>query len=165
MQVVYDGAGDTENVDAPVRFEVLILDGNDGLAKNGGESVVVDDDAMFESEGSEDLAVAIVEVGSRRRTEMLQLADLGQIGGVDDGQSGEGARDHGKQNENSERGAASNLAAAIAGKRRIDMRTRPMQLAKFFVPFRYAQLERLMWRSSQSDSGLISDSPNEKGYV
>jgi hypothetical protein len=112
-----------------VRFKVLVLNGDDGLTKNGRESVVVYDDSMLKREGSEDVAIPIVEIGCCRRPEMLQLVDLGQIGGVDDGQAGQRSGDRRKKHKNSERSTTRDLATAKPGNRGIDMRTRPVQAA------------------------------------
>jgi hypothetical protein len=73
-----DGAGDAEDVDAPVGLEALVFNGDDGFAKDGREVVVVDDDAALEGEGADDAALAVVEVGGGGGAVALEVVDLRQ---------------------------------------------------------------------------------------
>ena len=57
------GAGDTKNVDAPVRLEVLGLRWDYGLAQDRREAVVADHLPAAQREGADDAALAIVEIG------------------------------------------------------------------------------------------------------
>ena len=49
-QVVPQRSGDAKDVDAPVGIEVLVFDRDDGLAQNGSEIVVVDNDSPLQRE-------------------------------------------------------------------------------------------------------------------
>ena len=90
-------AGDAEDVDAPVGIEVLVFDGDDGLAKDRGEVVVVDDDALLEREGADDAALGVVEVGHGGGPVALEVVDLGQIDREDQHEAGQRAGDDGQQ--------------------------------------------------------------------
>ena len=82
-QVVIRRAGDAEYVDAPVALEVLVLDGEDGLAQHGREGGVGHDGAAFECKGAEGTAVHVVEIRGGEGTVVLEVLDLRQIDGVD----------------------------------------------------------------------------------
>ncbi len=105
------GSGDAEDVDAPVGLEVLVFNGDNGLAKDGGEVVVVDDDAAFEGEGAEGAAFLVEQLGGGGWAIALEVVDLREIDGVDEGQPGEGAGDGGERKEDAEDEATGSLAA------------------------------------------------------
>jgi hypothetical protein len=111
--VVPEGSGDAEDVDAPVRFEVLVFDGDDGLAKDGVEIVVVDDDAALQSKGAEGAAFLVVEFGGGGWAIALKVIDLRQIHRVDEGQAGEGPGER-SESEQDGKGDASGQFAAVA---------------------------------------------------
>ena len=79
-----------------MRFEALVFDRDDGLAKNGSEIVVVDDDTALQREGTDDAAVAIVEIGRRGWAIALEVLDLGKVNGVDEHGTGKRAGDDGE---------------------------------------------------------------------
>ena len=101
-EIVPERAGDAEDVDAPVRFEVLVFDGDDGLAQDGREVVVVDDDAALQSKGADDAALAVVEIGRGGGPVALEVVDLRQIDGVDQGEAGQRTGDDGEKQEHRE---------------------------------------------------------------
>ena len=115
--VVPGGADDAEDVDAPVGLEVLVFNGDDGLAEDGGEVVVADDVAVFEGEGADYVAFAVVEVGGGGGAIAFEVVDLGQVDGVDEGEAGERAGNDGQKQQHGERRAAGELAAAVRGNR------------------------------------------------
>jgi hypothetical protein len=117
--IVPDGADDAEDVDAPVGLEALVFNGEDGLAKNGGDVVVVDDYAALEGEGADDAALAVVEVGGGGGAVALEVVDLRQVDRVDEGEAGEGAGNDG-QNEQSGEGELTGQLAAPVGRNRLD---------------------------------------------
>jgi len=61
--VVPGGPGDAEDIDAPVGFEVLVFNRDNGLAQDGREVVVVDEDAPLQSERSERTAFLVEKFG------------------------------------------------------------------------------------------------------
>jgi hypothetical protein len=109
--VVVGGAGDAEDVDAPVGLEVLVFNGDNGLAQDRGEVVVVDEDAAFEGEGTEGTALDIVELGGGGGAVALEVVDLRQVDRVNKGEAGQGAGDSGEAEENAKSDAAGELAA------------------------------------------------------
>ena len=99
-------------------FEILVFDGDDGLAQHGREAFVADDLAALEREGADDAALAVVEIGGGRGAVLLELLDLREIDGVDEGEAGERARCGSENEQRGQRRAASQLAAAMFGERR-----------------------------------------------
>ncbi len=73
--VVPGGAGHAKDIDAPVRLEVLVFDGDDGLAQNGREAVVADHLAALQREGADDAALAVVEIGGGGGAVLLELLE------------------------------------------------------------------------------------------
>ena len=62
--VVPRGTGDTEYIDAPMRLEALVFNGDDGLAQDGRKIIVADHFASLERKRADDAALAVVEIGS-----------------------------------------------------------------------------------------------------
>src|SRR6202034_865686 len=89
--VVPGGAGNAEQVDAPMALEVAVFSGNDSLAQDRGKIVVVHDDTALQGEGAKDAAMSIVELGGGAGAIMFQLIDLRKVDRVDQGQSCEAA--------------------------------------------------------------------------
>src|SRR5579863_5707188 len=114
-EVVPDGADDAEDVDAPVRLEVLVFDGDDGLAEDRGELVVVDQDAALEGEGADDAAFYVEEIGGGGRAIALEVVDLGQVDGVDEREASERAGDDREREQSGENDAARDFATWRGG--------------------------------------------------
>ena len=92
-------------------LEVLVFDGDDGLAQDRSEVVVVDHDAALQRERADDPALLVVEVGGGGGAVALEVVDLGQIDRVDQRESGEGAGDDGQGEEDDERAFAGEFEA------------------------------------------------------
>jgi hypothetical protein len=88
-EVVPEGAEDAEEVDPAMRFEILVLNGDDGLAQHWGKVVEVDDHAALQREGTDDVALLVVEVGHGGWPVAFEVVHLREIGGVDQEQTGE----------------------------------------------------------------------------
>ena len=110
--VVPGGADDAEDVDAPVRLEVLVFNGDDGLAQDGRKVVVADHDAALQREGADDAALAVVEIGGGRGAVVFKLVDLRQVDGVDEGEAGQRTGNGGQHQQGHEGEASIPLAAA-----------------------------------------------------
>ena len=113
-QVVPERAGDAEDVDAPVRLEALVFNGDDGLAQDRGKVVVVDHDAALQREGADDAALLVVEIGGGGGAVALQVVNLRQIDGVDQREPGQRAGDDGQGEQDGERCACRRACGAAA---------------------------------------------------
>ena len=80
-----------KHVDAPVRLEALVFNGDDGLAQDRRKVVVVDHHAALQREGADDAALAVVEIGGGGGAVALEVVNLGQIDGVDQREPGQRA--------------------------------------------------------------------------
>ena len=134
--VVPGGAGDAEDIDAPVRLEVLVFNGDDGLAQDGRKAVVADHLAALQREGADDAALAVVEIGGGGGAVMLKFLNLRQIDGVDEGETGQRAGNGGQHQQGRDGGASGQLAAAVLGERRTGGAARPGQRARFKLAYR-----------------------------
>src|ERR1700733_1411893 len=62
-QIVIGGADHAKQVDSPMAFEILILDGNHCLAQYERNGFIGNNDAPLQGEGAEDAAMHIEQVG------------------------------------------------------------------------------------------------------
>ena len=130
-QVVPDGPHDAKDVDAPVGLEALVFNGDDGLAQDGGKVVVADDLAALQSKGADDAALAVIEIGGGVGAVMLEIVDLGQIDGVNQGEAGQRAGYNRKEEQGGKRKPAGELAAAVDGDRLHLPAAGPDKVARF----------------------------------
>src|ERR1700722_3611912 len=105
-QIVKHRAGDAQDIDAPVRLEALVFNGNDSLAEDGREVIETDDNAALECERTDNVVVAIVDIGCGGGPIALKILDLGQIDGIDERCPGERSRNDGEQEEEAKRNVA-----------------------------------------------------------
>ena len=63
FDVAVGSADDPPEIDAGVAVEILVLDGDEGVAEHRGKIVVSRDDAALQSEGSDDPIVIVVKFG------------------------------------------------------------------------------------------------------
>jgi hypothetical protein len=115
-EVVPGGTGDAKDVDAPMGREAFVFNGDDGLAKDGSEVVVVNDFAAFQSERADDAAFNVVKFGGGGRPKALKVVDLRQIDGINECETGKRAGDDGEREQGSEREPAGELAAVARGR-------------------------------------------------
>jgi len=108
--VVPQGPGYAEDIDAPVRLEVLVFNRDNGLAQDGGEIVVIDDDAALQGKGPKRPALLIKKFSSGGGPIALQIVNLGQIDGVDKGQAGQRAGDRRQSKKDGEGDTPSQFA-------------------------------------------------------
>jgi hypothetical protein len=150
MQVMPQGPADAEHIHAPMRFETLVFNGNDGLAKDGGEVVVSNHHSALQGKGTDDVSVAVIEVGCGGGPVVFQLVDLRQVDRVDQSESGQGAGNHGEHKQHDQRRTASNFAAAMQWNLRSRKRTAPTLAACFLILAERAQAGGLMCGCSQA---------------
>ncbi len=91
------GAGDAREIDAPVIFEVLVLDGGDRVVEDFGDLLIGHEDAALESEAADHLAVVGVDFGDYRGAIGFEGANFGEVAGVDEEESAGGAERDGAE--------------------------------------------------------------------
>ncbi len=96
-EIAIGGSQHAPEVNPPVTVEVLVLGGEHGITQDFGEIVVRIDDAALQGEGCDHVSLVVVEFGDGAGTEGLELAHLGQVGGVDDEHAREGPHQDGRQ--------------------------------------------------------------------
>ena len=153
-QVVPEGSGDAQDVDAPVGFEALVFNGDDGLPQNRREPVVVDHHAPLQGEGADHAAFTVVEIGGRGRAVALQVVDLGQIDGVDQHEPGQRAGHDGEHKKSGECDLAGNFSPPEDRDR---LRDEPMG------PAQAARLVRLIGGGSQELEASLGILPTRRG--
>ena len=62
------------------------------MAQDGRKAVVSDHLAVFQGKGADEPAVAVVEIGDGRGAVVFELADLRQVHGVDQRETGQASR-------------------------------------------------------------------------
>jgi hypothetical protein len=152
--VVPDGAGNAQDVDAPVGLEAFVFNGDDGLAEDGGEVVEVDDHAALQGKRADDAALLVVEVGGGRRAVALQVIDLGQVGGVDQGESGERTGNNSQREQRGQGEFADQLFRSMRWRR---LKQRPA------VPGKETGFSRLCGGGSQAIKALVGISHHVQG--
>src|ERR1700730_11166373 len=80
--------GDSPHVYAPVTIAILILNRNQGIAQYLRIIVVGSHHSSLQCERANDAALPVVKFGDGTGTVMLQLLDLGKVGGIDQQQAG-----------------------------------------------------------------------------
>jgi len=61
-----------------VAVEILVFDGNKGVAEDIRVVVIGGDDAALQGKGADDTALSVVEFGDRTGTVAFELFDLGR---------------------------------------------------------------------------------------
>ena len=135
--VVPQRSGHAEDVDAPVRFEVLVFNGDNRLAQDRREIIVVDDDAPLQCKGAEGTAFLVVELGRSRGPVALKIMNLRQIYRIDQRQPGQRAGNCRQAKKHSQSEPAGELA--------------PVPLRRRFTLQRVADGSRL---APESERGL-----------
>jgi hypothetical protein len=123
-----------------VRLEALVFNGDDGLAENRREVVVIDHNAALEGKGANDAALAVVEVGHGGGAVALEVVNLGQVGGEDQRETRQGAGDDGQKKQRGKGCLAGDLTTA---ENRHGIRLKPVG------PAQAARFGRLMGGDSQ----------------
>ncbi len=112
-QVIPDRFHDAEYIHAPVGLELLVFNGDHGLAQHRSEVVVADHFAALEGKGSDDAALAVIEFCVGGGPIVLEVVDLRQIDGVDQGEAGQRAGDDGEQEQHGQRKLTRKLAPVM----------------------------------------------------
>jgi len=107
--------GNAEDVDAPVRFEALVFDGDHSLAQDGRKAVVVDHLAALQRKRAHDAALHVVELGGGRWPVFLQVVDLRQIDRVDQRETGQRACNDRQQKQHRQRKPPASLRRLRGG--------------------------------------------------
>ena len=130
-------------------IEVFVFDGDDSLAEDRCEVVIVNDDSLFESERSDDAALAVIEIRHGRRPVALEVIDLGEIDRENQHEPGERPGDYCQQQEDEKRNFTGNFAATKQG-RRDRLRAQAMGAAKA------ARRDRVCRRGTQEEASSAS---------
>ena len=112
--VARGGSSDAREIDAPVIFEVLVLDGGDRVVEDFGDLLVGHEDAALESEAADHLSVVGVDFGDDCGAIGFEGANFGEFAGVDEEESAGGAERDGAEEEEAEGDAVNELEAAEA---------------------------------------------------
>src|SRR6185437_12514231 len=115
VQVGVRRTNDSNEVHAAVRLEVLVLDGEDGLAKHWWKFRVRHNDAALQREGAEDFPVNVVELGGRVGAVALEIRHLRDGYGEDHHQRGHNAQDSSACQQHEESGSAGELRLTGGG--------------------------------------------------
>ena len=78
-QIVPRGPADAQYIDAPVRLEVLVFNGDNGLAQDRCKVVVVDHLAPLDRKRANHAPLPVVKLGDGRGAIALQVVNLRQI--------------------------------------------------------------------------------------
>ena len=84
VQVAPGGADGADEVDAPVAFEGLVLNGDQRLAQDGRKVGIGNDDAALEGEGTESRAVDIEQFSGGVRAVAEEVVHLRKVDRVDE---------------------------------------------------------------------------------
>ena len=109
--VVIHGAGHAPEVHAPVAVKIFVFDGDQSVAQNFGNVVVLHDDAALQREGADDLSFVVVQFGRRTGTVTFEFTDLRQVGRINDQQAGQPADDRSGDDQQRENHSAHELLA------------------------------------------------------
>ena len=82
--------------------EIFVFDGDQCVAQYGREIVVADDYAALQRERADDASMIVVEFGDGAGAVGFEGVDLGQVGGIDQQQTGGRSDEHGNQHEQAE---------------------------------------------------------------
>ena len=99
--------------------EIFVFDGDQGIAQHRREIVVGRDYASLQSEGTNHAAAIVVEFSDGTGTVIFQRVNLGQVGGVDQQQSGGRPYQSRDQYQQAEQDAAHDPASADFDRRKI----------------------------------------------
>src|SRR5258706_12123212 len=114
-------------------IEVLVLDRGDGIAQDGREVLIGSDDAALQREASDHPALIVVKLGDRARPITLQVADLRQVGGVDQEQPAGHADGGRKQHQQAKNNMAYVLSSAHLDRRKVFVKRFHDCNARFFA--------------------------------
>ncbi len=106
------GAEHTWKVDAPVLFEMLVLDGRNSVVEYPRTLLVGHQDAALQREAAGQLAVIGVNFRDHVGTVRFQRANFRQVAGVNKQQTAARAKRNGAQHEKRERDAVNQFPAA-----------------------------------------------------
>src|SRR4051812_40684500 len=90
-EVVIHGAGNAPEIDAPVAVEIFIFDGDQSVAQDFGDVVVLHGDPSLQREGTDDLSLVVVKFGGSAGSITLKFTDLWKISRVNDEEPGQRA--------------------------------------------------------------------------
>jgi hypothetical protein len=82
QNVASGGACDAREIDAPVIFEVLVLDGGDGVVQAPGHLLVSHKDAALKGKAADHLAIVGVNFGDYRGAIGFERANFRQVAGI-----------------------------------------------------------------------------------
>src|ERR1700682_5747466 len=108
------GAGDAWEIDAPVIFEVLVLDGGHGVVKHPGNLLVGHEDAALKREAADHLAIVGINFGNYRGAIGFERAAFRQVAGINEEQAAGRAQRDGAQQQEGQRDAVNQFEAAQA---------------------------------------------------
>ncbi len=106
------GAEHAREVDPPVFFEMLVLDGGYGRVQHLGTLLVSHQDAALQREAPGELAVIGVHFGDHVRAVRFQRANFRQVAGVNKEQAAARAQRNRAKNQKSQRDAVNQFPAA-----------------------------------------------------
>ena len=112
--VARGGSGDAREIDAPVIFEMLILDGRDRVVEDPRGLLEGHEDAALQGEAADHLAVIGINFRDYRGPVGFEGANFGEVARVDEEKAAGRADGHGAQQQESERDAVNEFEAAQA---------------------------------------------------
>jgi hypothetical protein len=102
-----------QDVDAPMRLEVLVFNGDDGLAQDRRKVVVIDHHAAFQREGADDAALAVVEIGSGGGAVVFEVVNLWQVDRINQREPGQRAGNDRQREQRNQHHLAGQLAPPL----------------------------------------------------
>jgi hypothetical protein len=114
QHVAKGGACDAWEVDTPVIFEMLVLDGGHGIIKNPRDLLVGHQDAPLKREAADHLAVVGVNFGDYRGAIGFERTNFRQVAGIHEEQAAGRAQRDGAQQQKGQRDAVNQFEAAQA---------------------------------------------------
>ena len=105
MQIAPCGTDGADEVDAPVAFKGLVLDGDERLSQHRWEVAVGNDDAAFERKGADLAAVDIEQFGGGVRAVTHEVVHLRQVDRVDEHEAAQRSEERRQQQQRDEGGA------------------------------------------------------------
>src|SRR6185437_4464527 len=91
LNVAPGGACHAPEVDSPMALKILVFGGEDGVAQDLGDVVILGEHAALQGERANYTSLGVIKFGDSAGTVLFQFADLGQVSGVDDQKSHQGA--------------------------------------------------------------------------
>src|SRR5579872_913207 len=112
LDVAIGGSDDAPEIDAGVTIEILVFNGDQGVAQNGRKIVVGDNNAALQGDGADHPAVIVVEFGDRTGTVGFERIDLRKVGSVNEEHSSGGSDERRDKHEQAKEKAAYDAASA-----------------------------------------------------